>query len=693
VAALVLAIVLVFVAREIKSPDNGGPISNGTVPPSSVPQINTTLKNTQLSLTQVATVDAPTNMSVRPGEDNLYVTEQGGRIRRIRPTPTEPYQVDDQPVLDITDQVTSGGEQGLLGLAFSPDGKTLYVAYTNKDANQQLDAYAMPGDAVDTASRKTLLVIPDFAPNHNGGDLYVDASGLLYWTMGDGGGSGDPKRSGQNPKDLLGNILRIDPSKPSAGRPYSIPPDNPFADGTNGAPEVWMYGLRNPWRMSFDRDTNDLWIGDVGQNTIEEIDYVAAPVKGGLNFGWSDVEGTHPFHANKPPQGAVAPIYEYDHSNGRCSITGGYVYRGTRIPNLQGTYLFADYCAGAIQGLTRAPDGTITVTSLGMQLPGIASFGEDRNGELYALSNGGAIARIDGVEVPAPTSTTTPSAAQPAPSTSTSGNALGADPAPTDPASVADALVAAEHALRDPTTTPQAQRDDARTQQLAYRYLGAHPEWDAVALGRVPADLHDAVVANLDARRELTAIPGPAPRDEVPAWRVVAPAPVDDLLSAYHDAERDSGVAWNYLAAINLIESDLGRIQGPSTAGAQGPMQFEPATWDSYGNGGDINAPRDAIAGAARYLARNGFADGNVDGALFHYNHSDHYVRAVDDIASVLAADPHAFTGYYGWDVLYATTAGVVRLDVGYDQSAPISAADYVAANPDALVSGIATSH
>jgi glucose/arabinose dehydrogenase len=160
----------------------------------------------------------------------------------------------------------------------------------------------------------------------------VDADGFLYWAMGDGGGAGDPHGSGQNPKDLLGDIARIDPAHAGTnGRPYAIPPDNPFADGVNGAPEVWQYGLRNPWRFSFDRSTHDLWIADVGQGAIEEVDFVPAGIRGGLNFGWSDVEGTHPFRTAQAPPGAVGPIYEYDHSGGRCSITGGYVYRTHRF--------------------------------------------------------------------------------------------------------------------------------------------------------------------------------------------------------------------------------------------------------------------------------------------------------------------------------------------------------------------------
>ena len=201
-------------------------------------------------------------------------------------------------------------------------------------------------------------------------------------------------------------------------------------------------------------------------------------------------------------------------------------------------------------------------------------------------------------------------------------------------------------------------------------------------LAKAGPDIHDAVAANLDARHELAAIPGPPLQDDLPAWRVIAPASSDELLADYHEADSKFGVGWNYLAAINLIESAMGRIQGFSSAGAQGPMQFIPSTWDAYGDGGDINSPHDSILAAARYLAHNGFADGDVDGALFNYNRSQHYVNAIKDIAAVLAADPRAFGGYYRWEVFYVTTAGDVHLPVGYETPDPIPAVDYLATHP-----------
>ncbi|HEX5143725.1 MAG TPA: lytic transglycosylase domain-containing protein [Mycobacterium sp.] len=248
-----------------------------------------------------------------------------------------------------------------------------------------------------------------------------------------------------------------------------------------------------------------------------------------------------------------------------------------------------------------------------------------------------------------------------------------------DPAQLADDLAADELAVRDPSTPEDARVAAARRQQAAYRAIGRHPEWDATIRPRIPSTLIDAYDRNVDARRQLVAIT-PA-RDALPPWQIQPPAPQQDLLGYYREAEAATGVGWNYLAAINFVESRLGSIAGTSTAGAQGPMQFMPSTFAPYGNGGDIHAPRDAIMAAGRYLAANGFA-GDPDHAIYQYNHAHQYVRAVDDYAAVLAADPAAFDGYYRWDVYFSTTAGDVLLPIGYNASTPIPAADYVALHP-----------
>src|SRR5581483_11379307 len=229
--------------------------------------------------------------------------------------------------------------------------------------------------------------------------------------------------------------------------------------------------------------------------------------------------------------------------------------------------------------------------------------------------------------------------------------------------------------LRDPSATAAQLDAAAHLQQLAYRKLGRQPDLDAMILAKATPDVRTAISQNLDARHELAAIPGPPLQDNLPAWRIVPPAPADQLRAFYDEAEKKYGVGWNYLAAINLIESALGRIEGFSSAGAQGPMQFIPSTWARYGEG-DINSPHDAILGAANYLAANGFTDGNVDGALFRYNNSQHYVNAIKDIAAVLQDDPRAFEGFY------VTTAGDVHLPVGYEEPQPVPAAEYVATHP-----------
>jgi membrane-bound lytic murein transglycosylase B len=248
-----------------------------------------------------------------------------------------------------------------------------------------------------------------------------------------------------------------------------------------------------------------------------------------------------------------------------------------------------------------------------------------------------------------------------------------------DPAKLADDLVADEQAVRDPSTTEPALVAAARRQQAAYRIIGRHPEWDAITRPRIPSSLLDAYDRNVDARRQLTAMT--PPKNTVPPWRIVPPAPADELLGYYRDAEAASGVGWNYLAAINLIETRFGSIDGLSTAGAQGPMQFLPATFAPYAEGGDIHSPRDSIMAAGRYLAANGFA-GDRDHAIYRYNHATEYVQAVNDFAAVLAADPAAFAGYYRWDVYYYTTAGDVLLPIGYTETSRIPVGDYLASHP-----------
>jgi hypothetical protein len=271
---------------------------------------------------------------------------------------------------------------------------------------------------------------------------------------------------------------------------------------------------------------------------------------------------------------------------------------------------------------------------------------------------------------------------------------LASDPAKrplaSDPAQLAEDLVADEEALRDPSSSEAVLLAAARRQHVAYRALGRHPEWDAIARPRIPPSLLEIYDRNVDARRQLTAMSKRA-NDTLPAWRIVPPAPSEELMGYYRAAESASGVGWNYLAAINLIETAFGRVAGVSTAGAQGPMQFMPSTFAAYGEGGDILSPRDSIMAAGRYLAASGFAY-DRDHALYRYNNSNQYVRAVSDYAAVLAADPAAFAGYYRWDVYYNSTAGDVLLPIGHSATSPIPVADYLAthakAPPEVRITG-----
>ncbi|QIG42693.1 transglycosylase SLT domain-containing protein [Nocardioides anomalus] len=247
-------------------------------------------------------------------------------------------------------------------------------------------------------------------------------------------------------------------------------------------------------------------------------------------------------------------------------------------------------------------------------------------------------------------------------------------------AEAAAALAAAEPAVRSSATSEKDLVRAARAQQLAYRELGAHPRWDAAVLRGVPAELRDDVRANVASRREFRAMHTTL-SDTLPAWRIVAPSPAEDLQRFYRQGERTFGVEWEYLAAINLVETAMGRIRGTSVAGAQGPMQFLPSTWDRWGRG-DIDDPHDAILAAARYLAHNGGGRGQIAQALYRYNNSEHYVRGVTRLAEVMQRDPRAYLGYYHWDVYYLTTRGDVRLPVGYDQRRPVPVADWLTDHP-----------
>jgi glucose/arabinose dehydrogenase len=338
-------------------------------------------------------LDAPVYATgTADGSERLFVLEQPGRIRIIGTDGT----VATAPFLDIANRVVSGGERGLLGLALHPEYATngrLFVDYTRSpDGATVISEFQANGDAADPASERVLLTIPQPFANHNGGMLAFDPTGMLVIGMGDGGSAGDPQGNGQNREALLGKLLRIDVDGPA---PYGLPADNPFLHATNTRPEIWDLGMRNPWRFSFDRQTGDLFIGDVGQDSWEEIDAERAG-KGGLNYGWNVMEAGHCFQGGCDPSGLTLPVAEYSHADG-CSVTGGYVYRGARFPLLVGGYLFSDYCTGtiwafpAVVALANGASLPVTVGSAGFS---VSSFGQDDDGELYVVDLGGRILKV-----------------------------------------------------------------------------------------------------------------------------------------------------------------------------------------------------------------------------------------------------------------------------------------------------------
>jgi len=324
------------------------------------------------------------------GSGHLFVVEQPGTIRVV-----VQGVLQDKPFLDITERVLSGGERGLLGLAFHPDYRRngrFFVNYTRQqDGATVLAEYHRAGDTLQASpDERVIMTVPQPFANHNGGMVAFGPDGFLYAGRGDGGSRGDPKNRAQNTQELLGKILRIDVDRE---QPYAIPADNPFAR-SGGRPEIFAYGVRNPWRFSFDRETKVLWLADVGQDKWEEIDLVTR----GANYGWRVMEGFHCYEPAEdcPTRGMTMPVFEYGHEKGRCSIIGGYVYRGKLVPALRGIYLFGDYCSGELFGIKR--EGTRTLRSepdlLRKTGSRISSFGEDEAGELYVVDLGGAVYRI-----------------------------------------------------------------------------------------------------------------------------------------------------------------------------------------------------------------------------------------------------------------------------------------------------------
>lgn len=345
----------------------------------------------------VGGLDFPTYLTSPPGDTTrLFVTEKDGQVRIIQGGTLLP-----NPFLDLRQEVSTGGERGLLSLAFHPgyaQNGRFFVYLTNPEGAVEVREYrASPSDPqqAEPASGRLLIRIPQPYSNHNGGQALFGPDGKLYLGIGDGGSGGDPHNHGQNRSTLLGSILRLDVD---GGSPYAIPGDNPFVNTQGAQGEVWAYGLRNPWRFAFDRATGDLYVADVGQNRLEEVNVLPFARAGGANYGWRIMEGSSCFRESTCDRsGLVLPALEYEHPDG-CSVTGGYVYRGQRMPWLQGTYFYSDYCGGWIRSF-RQDRGQATerrdwTARLGGKLGDVTSFGEDAAGELYVLSRGGEVFRF-----------------------------------------------------------------------------------------------------------------------------------------------------------------------------------------------------------------------------------------------------------------------------------------------------------
>jgi glucose/arabinose dehydrogenase len=347
-------------------------------------------------LAEVGEFDAPLYVAQPRGERrDLYVVEKGGRILRV-----EDGSVDPEPFLDLSDEVSTGGEQGLLSVAFAPDYRrsgTFYVDFTDSTGDTRIQEFRRDPDdpaRADPSSRRELLHIEHPFDNHNGGLLLFGPDDLLYVGTGDGGLAGDPMRNAQDLSSLLGKILRIDPA-PDGGRPYGIPRSNPFVDQPEALGEVYAYGLRNPWRFSFDRVGGALSIGDVGEAAVEEVDLVSRADGRGANFGWSAFEGDERFNDDQQAPGAIRPVLTYP-LDGACAVTGGYVVRDESLTSLYGRYLYGDFCLGELRSFVARPGRRAEDDrALGVAVPQLSSFGEDNRGRVYAVSLDGPVYRLE----------------------------------------------------------------------------------------------------------------------------------------------------------------------------------------------------------------------------------------------------------------------------------------------------------
>jgi glucose/arabinose dehydrogenase len=344
------------------------------------PADQATLDALSLRLEPAAALQHPTAVAQRPGTEDLYVTDLEGPIVRVPLAGGDPVAV-----ADLSAEISTSGESGLLDLAFSPAGDLVYLSLVESDGDLALVEYPLTSGGIAMDRPRPLLTITSPTNVHHAGDVDVDPGGLVWFGVGDGGPSQASSTRAQDVTDLYGKILRIDP-RPSADAPYQIPPDNPLVGRPDARPEIWAYGLRNPWRFDVDPVTGDLWIGDVGRNGPEEINHLPGPRAGaGANFGWPFFEGTSPGVTGAPPQ-LVPPLLEYPHDD-RCGVTGGSVYRGTAIPQLVGAYLYSDLCDGVVRAVTVSGGAVVAERAFTEAQAGYpVSFGTDLAGEMYLCS-------------------------------------------------------------------------------------------------------------------------------------------------------------------------------------------------------------------------------------------------------------------------------------------------------------------
>jgi glucose/arabinose dehydrogenase len=370
------------------------PTGAATAEPTATPEAAAAQRRRGVRLAKVGSFSDPVYVTAPPGDRRrVFVVEQEGRIRVVRGG-----RKLDRPFLDIAGQVTAGGEQGLLSMAFAPDYETsglFYVYFTDTGGDQRIVEFRRAGaDRADAGSARVVMVMQDSESNHNGGLLLFGPDDLMYVGTGDGGGGGDQRGSRGNAQrlgTLLGKILRIDP-RASGGRPYSVPQGNPFVGRSGARPEIFSYGLRNPWRFSFDRRTGDLVIADVGQGDVEEVSFVRDG--SGRNFGWRPFEGRRRYTPGESAPGHVRPVIQRFHSDGYCSITGGIVVRDPGLPALRGRYVFGDLCRSRLETARLSPGRARAQRLTRLRVSQVSSFGEDARGRVYATSLDGPVYRI-----------------------------------------------------------------------------------------------------------------------------------------------------------------------------------------------------------------------------------------------------------------------------------------------------------